>query len=390
MNCDIFSYDYSGRFVTFSAMHIITLIIVAVVIIATVLIMRRVKDEKSRKIFRYCLAIVLFLAEGIRMLWLAIGGRFTLAESLPIHICGIMIITCIILLLSKNQTFFEICFYLGISGPIQALITPDAKFPFPHFMYFQTFIAHGGILLTVFYFIFVEKFRPKNVFALIKVAIITNLYMILILGLNYLLNSNYLFLMGPLDNPTLVDIFVQIFGRPPLHIIGLELMGVISFAFLHLFWSFYDLLKAEKGRKGRFVLEIIALVLAIVISIGTFMIGYNISETKIGPVKNMKSDYFDPETSVDNVFDTIAVNGVKWSILEQKEDSYTVEASWITQWKDSGEFTRNKAHFLVTTDKGTQTITPKSIELGDKSKDMLPNITTILEEYKERIQNPNQ
>jgi uncharacterized membrane protein YwaF len=68
---------------------------------------------------------------------------------------------------------------------MQAIITPDTRFAFPHFEYVQTCVHHG----------------------LLKVAVITNAYLVVIFFFNLL---------------------VQVFGPWPWYVLGMELVGAIS------------------------------------------------------------------------------------------------------------------------------------------------------------------
>jgi hypothetical integral membrane protein (TIGR02206 family) len=232
---EIFGHVQKTKFNTFSPAHfgfIIGLIIIAVLII----VLTKNKTEKQRRIFRYCFAGALFLIEISHHIWKLAGGIYDITRNLPIHLCGVIIFLAIIMLINKNQTLYEIVYFLGIGGAMQAIITPDTLYNFPHWIVFQAFLAHGGIVISALYMTFVEDMRPKSAFSLLKIALLANIYVVAVYFLNVALDANYMLLMGPLENPTLVNLLVDIFGKPPAHIIGLELIGAVTVLILYAPW----------------------------------------------------------------------------------------------------------------------------------------------------------
>ncbi|MFW5800077.1 MAG: TIGR02206 family membrane protein [Spirochaetota bacterium] len=249
---DFFAYEYDYGFKLFSTTHIMFMIGLVIIWIVLLVIMKNVKDEKARKKFRYVLAIILFITETIRIIWLLIGDAFILKEHLPLHLCGVIIYVCCIMLITKNQTIFDICFFLGLGGALQPIVTPGLRYAFPHFIYFQAFIAHGGIFFSVLYMLIIEKMRPKNLLSLVKVFIWGNVYMAVVYVINLILDSNYMYLMGPTPNPSLVDILIKIFGEPPLHIIGLELIAIATFIIIYMPFLIKDIIsKIKKNEREK-------------------------------------------------------------------------------------------------------------------------------------------
>ena len=63
---------------------------------------------------------------------------------LPLHLCSMMMILAFFMLIFKNHRIYEFVYILGIGGAFQALmIPPIGIYGFPHFRFFQTFLAHG-------------------------------------------------------------------------------------------------------------------------------------------------------------------------------------------------------------------------------------------------------
>ena len=235
----IFAYKLDEvRFKLFAGYHILSLVIIIAVIISALLLLKQLRHEQSRRRFRIILAACLFALEISRVIWLCAGNAYDIKKELPLELCSFMVIVTLFALITKNRFLYEILYFLGIAAAAQVLITPNALYPPPHYHYLHTMIAHTILVFTPLYFTFVEKFRPRNAFSMIKVFLAGNLLMVAVYIYNSLMGTNYMVLMGPIDNPTLVDVFMKFFGKPPLHIIGFELIAMVIFPLLYCPWWF--------------------------------------------------------------------------------------------------------------------------------------------------------
>jgi uncharacterized membrane protein YwaF len=42
------------------------------------------------------------------------------------------------MLLTNDKRIYEIAFFWGVGGALQALITPNTDYPFPHYVFFES------------------------------------------------------------------------------------------------------------------------------------------------------------------------------------------------------------------------------------------------------------
>ena len=114
---------------------------------------------------------------------------------------------------------------------MQAVLTPAdaAAYNFPHFRIMQTFIAHGLLINIAIYMTVVEGFRP-TLQSFKRVAIWTNVYLLIIFFVNLAIGSNYLFVAGKPDFPTLLDALAPW----PWYIFEMEALGFAIFFILYL------------------------------------------------------------------------------------------------------------------------------------------------------------
>ncbi len=213
----------------FSAEHIITLLTLAIIDILLLAIVKRAGDERINNVFRYGLALSIILLEIVSNTWKIYHDNWSPDTSLPLHLCGISSYISVVMLSRRNHSLFELAYFWGLGGAVIALITPNVGFTFPHIMYLKFFLAHNAIVIAVLYMTMIEHYRP--VFrSVIRVTIITNIYMIIVGIINYFLDSNYLYICHKPGGTTLLDFF----GPWPYYIISMEAAGILIFYLLYL------------------------------------------------------------------------------------------------------------------------------------------------------------
>lgn len=183
------------------------------------------KDDKTDKIIRYTLAAMLILQEIFLNLWRLYWGQWRMGKSLPLHLCGAAVVLSAVLLVNKNYRLYEIVYFWGLGGAIQALLQPDiGAYSFPHYRFFQFFTSHGLIVTASLYSTFSFGYRPRfrSVF---RVFLITNVYMLFIALFNYIFDGNYLFICHKPETASIMDYF----GPWPWYILVLEVVGLVSF-----------------------------------------------------------------------------------------------------------------------------------------------------------------
>ncbi len=226
-----FSLTYEGPpFELFGAGHLTALGIVALFCLSFIYF-RRIWGERERKIARWTLAAMLVVNETALHIWSAYWGIWNIQTMLPLHLCSVMVWTSAIMLLTKNYGIYEMVYFLGIGGAMQALLTPAdaANYNFPHFRLLQTFIAHGLLTAIGVYMTLVEGYRP-TLESFKRVFIWTNIYMIPVFFLNQAIGSNYLFIASKPSFPTLLDMLAPW----PWYILELEVIGFAIFFLLYM------------------------------------------------------------------------------------------------------------------------------------------------------------
>jgi hypothetical integral membrane protein (TIGR02206 family) len=224
-----FARDYPGpAFELFGTAHLAAL---AFLLLLNLYLLRfRYKNDQIKRTVRWRLGLVLLLNEIAWHYWNYAVGTWTIQTMLPLQLCSLMVWFGALMLFTKSYRLYQYVYFLGIGAAIQALATPDLGiYGFPHFRFFQTFLSHGLIITSALYMIGVEGFRPTWR-SVIRVAIWTNIYVIIIYFVNVFIGSNYLNLIAKPATPSLLDYLPDW----PMYILYMEVLGIITVLILYL------------------------------------------------------------------------------------------------------------------------------------------------------------
>lgn len=239
----LFGHQYElYPFQFFSFSHIIVLVIFGLVTFLMFIFRKKLKTfEKQLRITMFS---GLFVLESLYHYWLYKDGHWDVSFALPLQLCSISLLLCLLLLATDWKWLFQIVYFLGIAGAIQALITPELFVGFPHFRYFQFFITHMLIIWVALFYVFVKGYRITGM-GLWHAFGFLNLAAALAFVGNIVTGGNYMFLARKPSNPTLLDML----GPYPHYIIVLELIALLLFLLLYLPWRKGGAVQKEKMKE---------------------------------------------------------------------------------------------------------------------------------------------
>lgn len=180
-----------------STPHIVVLGLVVVLPVALSIAARR-GGERTTNIICITFATVMFANAAVHWVYriAEVGGAEFVQRHLPLHICGIAALALAVTLIFRNRHTFEIVYFWGLAGTRNALATPQLEVAFPHYRFFQFFIAHGGIVAGALFAVWGLRMRPT--FASLGRAFGWLLALTCaLLVINPLLESSYMFLREP-------------------------------------------------------------------------------------------------------------------------------------------------------------------------------------------------
>ncbi|MBK9272319.1 MAG: TIGR02206 family membrane protein [Saprospiraceae bacterium] len=177
------------------------------------------KSIGKEELFRRALFVVFFVREILIHVYYLVTGHFNIQESLPLHLCGLSYLACLVCLYKPQMLLYEYLLMLGSVGALMSFLTPEMTHGYSPFLLFDYYLSHGLILFTPLYLFFVLHIRPR-VRSWLYVLVFGNIVLGTVGLINYLIGSNYIYLCEPpkVDN-------VLITGKFPYHIIGFEVIG---------------------------------------------------------------------------------------------------------------------------------------------------------------------
>ncbi len=196
-------------FSLFGKTHLIWIFSFVVLAISIPLIYRKL-SVKARNIMRVTVAALILLDEVWKWVFLLIGNRYE-HGYLPLHLCSINVFLVAFHIFKQPKVINNFLYTICIPAGIIALLTPSwTALPPANFMHIHSFSIHillalYPLMLTVGGDIKPElKMAPKCLLLLLGMAVI-------VLGINFLCDTNFMFLMRT-DDISFLVLFENIFG----------------------------------------------------------------------------------------------------------------------------------------------------------------------------------
>jgi len=253
MPSSFFDYQSPDVFHAYSTAHLIQIAILIILSLLMFTMRFAIKRKASAKrTIRYVIVAMLILSEVTLNIWYVSQGIWRTQTSLPLELCSVTLLLAIIMLLTRSRLLYSIVFFAGITGALQAVLTPSLDYTYPHFRFLQFFIAHFAIILSALYMTWIEDYRPT--WKSIGVALIfLNILAVVVGIINYMIGSNYMFLMHKPLTPSILDWL----GAHPYYLLSEQGIALLFFTLLHLLffvlpgsWKQHSLKKNSKAKSS--------------------------------------------------------------------------------------------------------------------------------------------
>ena len=196
-------------FSLFGSVHLTWLAVFVILAIGLSIVYRKL-SPKSREIMRLIVAGLILLDEVYKWVFLFIGNRYQ-HSYLPLHLCSINVFLVAIHMIKRTKIIDNFLYAICIPAGTIAMLTPSwTALPPTNFMHIHSFSIH--ILLAVYPLMLTlggdikpdVKMVPKCLLLLAGMGVA-------VLGINFLCDTNFMFLMRTDDIGFLV-LFENIFG----------------------------------------------------------------------------------------------------------------------------------------------------------------------------------
>ncbi|MBR3968025.1 MAG: YwaF family protein [Clostridia bacterium] len=196
-------------FSLFGKTHLTWILVFVILAISVPLIYRRLAP-KARNIMRITVASLILFDELWKWFFLLLGNRYE-HSYLPLHLCSINVFLVALHIFKRPKVVDNFLYAICVPAGIIALLTPSwAALPAGNFMHIHSFTIHMllalyPLMLTIGGDIKPDvKMAPKCLLLLLCMGVV-------VLGVNFLCGTNFMFLMRTDDIGFLV-LFENIFG----------------------------------------------------------------------------------------------------------------------------------------------------------------------------------
>ena len=192
------------EFVTFSVEHGVAAGIALASAVGLAVAVRWSGSKRLDWAVRRFLAVACIAYESYEIVWRAIEPGSRWQDALPLHMCDLSLLVAPLVLLTQHRYAFEALYFWGIGGATQSLATPTLATGFPSRDCINFFLGHALIIASALYAAVVIGLRPTWR-SIPRVWLATLAYALLILPINFLIGTNFLYVAHRPYSPTLLD-----------------------------------------------------------------------------------------------------------------------------------------------------------------------------------------
>lgn len=235
------------EFSYFSLAHFLPIIFMITIIVLTYKFRNRLRTCKGEERIRITLAFIMLVSE-MSYFWRMCGVESlvpTPIDHLPITVCGWALIFCSVMVLTKNQTLFDIAYFWVFAGSTFGLITPTVitECGPTRFRFYQFWLEHTMGFITLFYMMFIHGMRPNWKSIIKSYACLVILGIVAIIANNMFPGANYLFMAEKTEAKSITEILPSNYV---VRVITMAIIIGILFFIAYLPWLIMDIRKKKK------------------------------------------------------------------------------------------------------------------------------------------------
>ena len=222
--------------------HLTVIFLTIVLPFALAAIVQRTRSQRLEKVIIGVLSAVLLLNYIVYLLFIRSQGLVDWWQMLPMQMCDWGMVVVIVAMWTGSQRWFEVAYFWGIGGTLQAVLTPNLRFGFPDWRFISFFTSHCGIIVSVVFLMLTRRYRPYPM-SIVRVWLWSEFYFVVTLITDEMTGFNYGFLR---HKPEAFSILSFLSDSRPLYL--LQMHGVALLFFLGLYAPFAV---ADLVRRGR-------------------------------------------------------------------------------------------------------------------------------------------
>jgi hypothetical integral membrane protein (TIGR02206 family) len=234
------------QFQPYGLPHLTVIFLTIVLPFALAAIVQRSKSRRLERIIIGVLSAVLILNYVIYLIFIRSRGLVDWRQILPMQMCDWGMVVVIVAMWTGNQRWFEVAYFWGIGGTLQAVLTPNLRFGFPDWRFISFFTSHCGIIVGVIFLMLTRRYRPYPL-SIVRVWLWSEFYFVVTLIVDGLTGVNYGFL---LHKPEAFSILSFLSDSRPLYLLQLHGVALLFFLVLYVPFAIVDLIQRGGSTGG--------------------------------------------------------------------------------------------------------------------------------------------
>jgi hypothetical integral membrane protein (TIGR02206 family) len=219
--------------------HLTVIFLTIVLPFALAALARRTKSQRIEKTIIGVLSGVLILNYVVYLVFIRSRGVVDWRQMLPMQMCDWGMVVVMVAMWSGNQRWFEVAYFWGIGGTLQAVLTPNLRYGFPDWRFISFFTSHSAIIVGVVFLMLTRRCRPYPL-SIVRVWLWSEFYFLITLLVDELTGFNYGFL---LHKPEAFSILSFLSDFWPLYLLQLHGMALLVFLVLYAPFAVFDMTK---------------------------------------------------------------------------------------------------------------------------------------------------
>jgi hypothetical integral membrane protein (TIGR02206 family) len=231
-----------ARFEALGTQHVAALLAVLGASVLLPLAVNRLRSPRAASYVAAALGAALLASKAFEAFWYARLG-LDWPQLLPLHLSDLVAFATAAALFSRHPFLYELAYFWGLGGALQALLTPDLEAGFPSASFWLFFVPHGLVVAGVFYATSTLRLRPRagcirRVYAALAAAAVPAALA------NAAFGTNYMYLRRKPMAASLLDFM----GPWPWYILSMAAAGLLVLLLLYSPFWIQDRLSQGRNR----------------------------------------------------------------------------------------------------------------------------------------------
>ncbi len=235
------------EFHAYGPAHFTVLFLTITLPFALAALVRWTKFQRAERAIDLLLSVLLLLNYVAYLIFIRRHGITQWQQMLPLQLCDWGMVVVILAMWTERQRWFEVAYFWGLGGTLQAILTPNLAYGFPDLRFISFFVSHSGIIIGVIFLMLIHRHRPYPM-SIVRVFLWSELYFAVTLVADRLTGYNYGFL---LHKPEAFSVLSLLSDSRPLYLLEMHGLALLFFCVLYAPFAVYDLARGRSLRNAR-------------------------------------------------------------------------------------------------------------------------------------------